>query len=60
MSKKHRTALNALSATFPASTVNEWTKMVEDWEENTNCPNPFEETELGTPAPAYALYYFTQ
>ncbi|KIM73218.1 hypothetical protein PILCRDRAFT_15408 [Piloderma croceum F 1598] len=44
MSKKHR----ALSATFPAGTVAEWTKMVNDWQEDTSQPNPFEETALET------------
>ena len=46
-SKKHRALLNALSATFSLQTVAEWTKMVEDWQEDTSAPNPFEETVLG-------------
>jgi len=51
MSKKHRALLNALSATFPAGTVAEWTKMVNDWQEDTSQPNPFEEMALG-------MYFF--
>jgi hypothetical protein len=47
MSKKHRALLNALSATFPVETIVEWTKMVDDWQEDTSQPNPFEEIILG-------------
>jgi hypothetical protein len=46
-SKKHRALLNALSATFPQQTVAEWMTMVEDWQEDTSAPDPFEETALG-------------
>jgi hypothetical protein len=46
-SKKHRALLNALSATFSPETIAEWTKMVEDWQEDTSAPNPFEEMALG-------------
>ena len=47
MSKKHRALFNALSSTFPKETVDEWTAMVEDWQEDTSKPSPFEETVLG-------------
>ena len=47
MSKKHRALLNALSATFPTETIDEWTKMVNDWQEDTSQANPFEEVTLG-------------
>jgi Kyakuja-Dileera-Zisupton transposase len=47
MSHKHCALLNALLVTFPAETVTEWTHMVEDWQEDTSRPNPFEETALG-------------
>lgn len=47
MSKRHRALLNALLATFPVETVTEWTCMVEDWQEDTSQPNPFEEMALG-------------
>jgi hypothetical protein len=46
-SKRHRALLNALSATFPVPTVNEWTEMVNDWQEDTSRANPFEESTLG-------------
>ena len=47
MSKKHSALFNALSATFPAETIVEWTQMVDDWQDDTSRPNPFEETALG-------------
>jgi hypothetical protein len=47
MTKKHCALLNALSATFSASTVAEWTQMVEDWQEDPLKPDPFEEVTLG-------------
>lgn len=47
MSKKHSVLLNVLSATFPAETIIEWTWMVDDWQDDTLRPNPFEETALG-------------
>jgi hypothetical protein len=51
MSKKHRALLSALSATFPAETVAEWTNMVDKWQEDTSQPNPFEEIALGMQLP---------
>ena len=47
MSKKHSALFNALSATFPAETIVEWTQMVDGWQDDTSQPNPFEETVLG-------------
>jgi hypothetical protein len=58
-SRKHRALLNALSATFPPQTVSEWTKMVEDWQEDVTAPNPFEETALGTARFLFTLYDVT-
>jgi hypothetical protein len=46
-SKKHHALFNAPSITFPKETVDEWTTMVEDCQEDTLKPNPFEETVLG-------------
>jgi hypothetical protein len=47
MSKKHPALLNALSATFPSETIDKWSNMVDNWQEDTSAPNPFEETTLG-------------
>jgi hypothetical protein len=47
MTRKHCALLNALSATFPATTVAEWTQMVEDWQEDPSKPDPFEEVTIG-------------
>jgi hypothetical protein len=55
MSKKHQALLSALSATFPAETVAEWTNMVDTWQEDMSQPNPFEEITLGMQLP----YKFT-
>jgi hypothetical protein len=47
MSKKHCALLNALSVTFPAETIDEWMKMIDDWQEDTSQVNPFKEVTLG-------------
>ena len=47
MSSRHRAAFKALSTTFPAETVKEWTEMLERWLVDPSEPDPFEEVTIG-------------
>lgn len=46
MSRKQRAAHSALTATFPPDTIQEWTNMVTQWQEDPEKPNPFEEKDI--------------
>lgn len=46
MSRKQRAAHSALTATFPPDTIQEWTNMIIQWQEDPDKPNPFEEKDI--------------
>ena len=48
MALKQRQAANEFSGTFPHETVQSWTKMVKDWENDHSRPNPYISKERGT------------
>lgn len=45
MQKAHCQAFEDHNKTFDAIMITKWTKMVEDWEADSQMPNPFEEPE---------------
>ena len=42
-SKKHRQSHKEFTDTFSSSTVQNWHRMVENWQDNPKALNPFEE-----------------
>lgn len=52
-SRKQRAAHNAMSATFDTDTIQQWTEMVFQWQQDLDKPNPFEEADVST----YDFYF---
>lgn len=44
--RKQRAAHNAMTATFDSDTIQQWTDMVYQWQQDPEKPNPFEETDI--------------
>lgn len=47
-SRKQREIFDEFSATFDAAQIRTWTRMVEAWNADTSCPDPFQEPDPGT------------
>ena len=47
MGSVQRKAANDFTATFSNETVQEWRKMVKEWEEDPSCSNPYVSNERG-------------
>ena len=45
MRKEHLEAFDLFTATFSEDTITNWMKMITDWENDHNSPNPFEEPD---------------
>ena len=47
MASTQRKAANDFSATFPAKTVRQWRQMVDKWQVDPSCPNPYVSNDRG-------------
>ncbi len=48
MQAKHEQAFVEFNATFPPAVVNQWEKMVAEWDRDKTKKNPYEEPVAGT------------
>jgi hypothetical protein len=49
MASKQRKAANEFTETFPPDTVQQWRRMVRDWEVDSSLPNPYVSKDRGKP-----------
>lgn len=47
MASKQQKVAEDFTTTFPNKTVKQWRKMLEKWEEDPLCPNPYISNEQG-------------
>ena len=47
MAKSQRKVADDFTATFPIETVQEWKRMVEEWQADSSRPNPYASNERG-------------
>ncbi len=43
MKKKHQEVFDLLSSSFLPSTIDKWSKMVKEWQDDRTKPNPYSE-----------------
>ena len=47
MASKQRKVASDITETFPLDTVQQWRRMVKEWEADSSCPNPYISKDRG-------------
>lgn len=56
MASVQRKAAGDFTATFPETTIHQWKRMVQEWEANPSCPNPYVSNDRGRVFVLFQVY----